>query len=320
MIRELRSAGLAIVYISHFLEEVAEISDAFTVLRDGRTVAAGRIADVTLDDLVRAMVGRELTDLFPRVAHHAGETVLEVRGLTGTASPHDVTLDVRRGEILGIAGLVGAGRSALARAIFGLDHVAAGRARVVHLGPVGRSPRDSIRKGLGLLSENRKEEGLALDLSIADNLTLSRLAPFQRWGLLRIGRRRRAVRDWMQTIGCRAAGPDQPVGQLSGGNQQKVAIARLLHQQADVLLFDEPTRGIDVATKADIYRLMGELAAQGKAIILISSYLPELLGVADRIAVMCRGRLVECRPTDQWSEEEIMHSATRGRVAANIAE
>jgi ribose transport system ATP-binding protein len=319
VIRELRCAGLAIIYISHFLEELAEISDVYTVLRDGRSIAGGRMADATLDQLVGLMVGRQLNEMFPRVPHAPGETVLQIRDLCGAHAPRHVTLDLRRGEILGIAGLVGAGRSALVRTIFGLARAAAGQVGVVRVGPVGRTPRDSIQKGLGLLSENRKEEGLALDLSIADNLTLTRLGPYRRFGFLRLGRRRAVADQWLRTIGCRARGSDQLAGELSGGNQQKVAIARLLHQQADILLFDEPTRGIDVGTKAEIYRLLGELAAQGRAIILISSYLPELLGVADRIAVMCRGRLVDLRPREQWTEETIMHSATRGVASGERA-
>jgi ribose transport system ATP-binding protein len=318
VIRELRQSGLAIVYISHFLEELAQISDVYTVLRDGKVVGAGRLTDVTLDQLIRMMVGRELTEMFPKTPRQPGDVVLTLDRLSAHPQPREATLDLRRGEILGIAGLVGAGRSELVRAIFGLARVTSGTVRVVHVGRVGRSPKDSIRKGLGLVSEDRKHEGLALDLSIADNLTLSRLVPYRRFGLLDLRRRRAVVEDWMRDIGCRALGANQTVGELSGGNQQKIAIARLLHQQADVLLFDEPTRGIDVGTKAEIYRLLGKLAAAGKAIILISSYLPELLGVADRIAVMCRGRIVDLRPTEQWTEDAIMHSATRGITTGTI--
>lgn len=319
VIRELRAAGLGIVYISHFLEELSEISDVFTVLRDGRTVGHGAISQASLDELVRLMVGRELTEMFPQVPHQPAETLLEVANLSGIDAPRQASLVLRRGEIVGIAGLVGAGRSELARTIFGLEPVVSGHVSVAHVGRLGSSPRDSIRNGLGFLSEDRKAEGLALDLSIADNLTLTRLASYRRAGLLSLARRDAATREWMRRIGCRAAGPDQPIGQLSGGNQQKIAIARLLHQQADVLLLDEPTRGIDVGTKAEIYRLIGELAAQGKAVLMISSYLPELLGVADRIAVMRRGKIVEARPTNQWSEEAIMHSATLGAAEAGSA-
>ncbi|MBX9789730.1 MAG: sugar ABC transporter ATP-binding protein [Pirellulales bacterium] len=319
VIRELRRAGLAVIYISHFLEEVAEISDTYTVLRDGQSVAAGTLAGTSLGEIVRAMVGRDLTEMFPRVSHAAGASLLELRGLSGRPSPHDVNLTVHRGEIVGLAGLVGAGRSELVRTIFGLTPVERGDVRVASVSgwtPLGRSARGSIDHGVGLVSEDRKAEGLALELSIADNLTLSRLAPYRRGGLLSLRARRQATSQWMRRMGCRAAGTEQLIGQLSGGNQQKIAIARLLHQDADLLLLDEPTRGIDVGTKAEIYRLIGELAASGKGIILVSSYLPELLGVADRIGVMCRGRLVDVRPTSAWTEDTIMHAATGSRSLA----
>jgi ribose transport system ATP-binding protein len=315
VIRDLRAAGLGIVYISHFLEEVTRIGDLFTVLRDGRSVAEGSLAEVTTTDLARWMVGREIDELFPKSPHTPGGPLLEIRGLSGRTSPQDVNLVLRRGEIFGLAGLVGAGRSELVRAVFGLNEVRSGEVRVVGVGPVGRSPRASIRRGLGLVSEDRKEEGLALPMSIADNLTLTNSRPYRRFGFLNLRRRDAAVRQWMNRIECKAVGPDQPIGQLSGGNQQKIAIARLLHQQADLLLLDEPTRGIDIGTKAQIYRLIGELAAQGKGIILVSSYLPELMNVCDRIGVMCRGRLREVRAARDWTEEQVMHCAT-GTAAA----
>jgi ribose transport system ATP-binding protein len=319
VIRDLRAAGMGIVYISHFLEEVTRIGDVFTVLRDGRSVAEGRLAEVTSADLARSMVGREIDELFPKSPHKPGPPLLEVRNLSGRTSPQGIDLVLHRGEIFGLAGLVGAGRSELVRAIFGLNEVRSGDVRVLGVGPVGHSPSSSIRRGLGLVSEDRKAEGLAIALSIGDNLTLSDLRPYRRFGFLNLRRRRAAVRQWLSRIECKAVGPDQPIGQLSGGNQQKIAIARLLHQQADLLLLDEPTRGIDIGTKAQIYRLIGELAAQGKAIILVSSYLPELMNVCDRIGVMCRGRLREVRPAKDWTEEEIMQRAT-GTAAARAAQ
>jgi len=319
VIRELRAAGLGIIYISHFLEEVAEISDVYTVLRDGECVGSGRIDETRLDAIVRLMVGRDLDELFPHVPHEAGEVLLKVAGLSGVKSPHDVAFELRRGEIFGLAGLIGAGRSELVRAIFGLEPVAAGQVHVAsghRPGRVARSPRQSIRHGLGIVSENRKEEGLAVELSVADNLTYTRLQPYERLGVLNLRRRDAAVRDYADRIRCKTTGPAQAVVELSGGNQQKIAIARLLHQEADVFLLDEPTRGIDVGTKAEIYRLVGELARAGKSIVLVSSYLPELLGVCDRIGVMCRGELREVRPTSAWTEESIMHCATGRAVEA----
>jgi ribose transport system ATP-binding protein len=244
-------------------------------------------------------------ELFPRVPHTPGEAILALSGLSGERAPRDVSLELRRGEILGIAGLVGAGRTELLRAIFGLDLVRRG---VVTVRGLARraSPREMIAAGLGFVSEDRKGEGLAQQLSIEDNATLSRLSPYSRSGWLNMPRRQAAMRDWMAKLQIKADSPEQEVQSLSGGNQQKVALARVLHQQADVLLLDEPTRGIDVGTKAEIYRLMGEAAADGKAILFVSSYLPELLAVCDRIGVMSRGVLREIRAAAEWTKEEIM--------------
>src|SRR5207244_7644890 len=178
----------------------------------------------------------------------------------------------------------------------------------------GTTPRRRIEQGMGMLSEDRKSEGLALIQSIGDNLTYSRLRPYAPWGWLRLGRRRQAVQEWLDRLHIHCAGPEQAVGELSGGNQQKVALGRLLHQQADILLLDEPTRGVDVGSKSEIYRLIGELAAQGKAIVFVSSYLPELLGVCDRLAVMTQGRLSAARPAGEWTAEQVMAFATRGTV------
>ena len=308
VIRKLRDAGLAIVYISHFLEEIRQVCDSYAVLRDGRSVGAGDLAGVTDSQIVSLMVGRGVADLFPTVPHSPGEVLLSIGHLSGHRAPVDVSLDVRRGEILGLSGLIGAGRTELLRCLFALDPVAQGTVKIGHLFPFG-STRSRIRAGMGLVSEDRKTEGLAQTRTIADNLTYSRLAPYSRFGWLNLRRRRRSAVHWMKQLQVKAASPDQPVGELSGGNQQKVAIARVLHQQADVLLLDEPTRGIDVGTKSEIYRLMGELAAEGKAVIFVSSYLTELMAVCDRIGVMSRGQLREVKPTSEWTEEAIMSVA-----------
>ncbi len=196
--------------------------------------------------------------------------------------------------------------------MFGLDPVHSGQVTIKAMAGLHTTPRQRIRQGLGLLSEDRKGEGLALTQSLADNLTYSRLAPYGRFGWLNLRRRARAVSDWLTRLNVRCSGPDQPAGELSGGNQQKVALGRLLHQQADVLLLDEPTRGVDVGSKAEIYRLIGELAAQGRGVLFVSSYLPELLGVCDRLAVMVRGRLSPARPVDAWTPEAVMAFATGG--------
>jgi len=310
VIRRLRESGVSVIYISHFLEEVRAIADRFTVLRDGRSVGGGVVADTPTPEIIRLMVGRELQDIYRRTPHRVGEPVLDLSGLGGRRLPRGVSLELSRGEILGISGLIGSGRTELVRAIFGLDPVAAGQVRVAGVTSTGWPPPRMLARGVGLLSEDRKNEGLAANLTVADNLTLSRLRPYVRAGLLSRRGMRQASAEWIKRLGIRTQGPDQPVTNLSGGNQQKVAIARLLHQEADVLLLDEPTRGIDVGSKADVYVLIGELAAQGKAILWISSYLPELLGVCDTLAVMHRGLLSEKRPVGRWTPEAIMHVAT----------
>jgi ribose transport system ATP-binding protein len=312
LVRRLRDRGVSVVYISHFLEEVQQIADRFTVLRDGQSVGTGPVADFAPQHIIEMMVGRSLTDQFPRVPHDIGQPVLELDGLFGDKQPRGVSLRLRRGEILGIAGIVGAGRTELLRAVFGLDPVRQGRVVVMtYQGRrPGSSPRERIGQGLGLLSEDRKGEGLAVIQSVADNLTYSRLGPYSRFGWLNLSRRRAAVNGWLERLRVRCSGPGQPVGQLSGGNQQKVALGRLLHQEADVLLLDEPTRGVDVGSKTEIYRLIGELAARGKAILFVSSYLPELLGVCDTLAVMARGQLSRVRPAAEWTAEQVMAHAT----------
>ena len=321
--RALRARGTCILYISHFLEEVRAIAERYTVLRDGATTASGRVADVTDAEIIRAMAGRPVESLFVRAATSAerppGEIVLALDALAGTAKPTSASLTLRRGEVLGIAGLVGAGRTEMLRAIFGLDPVK--RGTVVVKGSAGPArPRTRLDQGVGLLSEDRKTEGLALTMSIADNVTLAHLAGLGPWRFVSPARQRAASARWMEELAIKARDPAQPVSDLSGGNQQKVALARLLHQGADVLLLDEPTRGIDVGSKAQIYALIERLAAAGKAILLVSSYLPELLGVCDRIAVMCRGQLGEAKPAREWTEHSLLEQAIGATDAAAALE
>lgn len=305
----LKARGITILYISHFLEELRRVADSYTVLRDGKTVGSGSIEGAELADIVRQMAGRQIDDRIPRGARPAGEVLLEIEDLRGEKAPRSASLSLRRGEVVGVAGLVGAGRTELLRAIFGLDPIKSGKVRAgAYLGPA--SPARRLAQGIGLLSEDRKGEGLFLSLSLADNITMSKL-PGARAGPLFSPRAARAAAEtWLKKLGVRAAGVDQPASSLSGGNQQKVAIARLLHHDVDVLLLDEPTRGIDVGSKAQIYALIDEMACSGKAVLMVSSYLPELLGVCDRIAVMRRGELLPARPAAGLSEHDLLLEAT----------
>ena len=308
ILARLRDQGIAIIYISHFLEEIREVADRFVVLRDGQPAGSGKLTDTSDDAIVSLMVGRSVDTLFPKVPHTIGEIAVEVNSLSGHKLPTEVSFNVHRGEIFGLFGLVGAGRTETLRHMFGLDQAKAGSIMVG--GSTGPArPAARMRAGLGIVSEDRKGEGLAQNLSIADNLSLSHLSPYSAFGLLNLRKRSQAMQEWMQRLAVKAKHADQPISALSGGNQQKVAIARVLHQDADVLLLDEPTRGIDVATKADIYRLIGELALSGKAVIFVSSYLPELTAICDTIGVMSRGKLREVKPTAQWSENEILSVA-----------
>jgi ribose transport system ATP-binding protein len=317
LVARLRAHGHAIVYISHFLEEVKQVADRFVVLRDGRNAGEGRPAETPVREIVALMVGSPVGEVYPRSPRRRGEPVLEVEA----AGPGSVPLTLHRGEVVGIAGLLGAGRSRLLRGIFGLEPVRGGRVRVAAFeGPA--SPARRWEQGVGFLSEDRKEEGLALGLSVADNLTLSRLRGLGP-GPFVVGRRQEAAaRVFIDRMGIRCRDAAQPVRELSGGNQQKVALARLLHHDADVLLLDEPTRGIDVASKTQIYALVDALVAEAgpgrpaRAVLLVSSYFPELLGLCDRIAVMCRGRLAEARPAAELDEHRLILEAAGTAGAA----
>ena len=313
LVRRLSARGIAVIYISHFLEEVRQIADRYTVLRDGRSVASGAIGDTTNDELISRMVGRASTGLFPVREHIAHtEVALVVRDLASPPRLRSASFELRRGEILGVAGLLGSGRTELVRALFGLDAPSAGtiecggRTEVASQMSTGKR----VQEGFGYLSEDRKGEGLALPLSITDNLCATRPAlSVQSLGILDMAAQATQSRRWIRELGVRARTPSQAVRSLSGGNQQKVAIGRLLHQKADILLLDEPTRGIDIGSKAEVYEIIARQAAAGCAVLVVSSYLPELFGLCDRLAVMCRGQLSPARPISEWSPESVLAAA-----------
>jgi ribose transport system ATP-binding protein len=313
LIRKLSAEGISVIYISHFLEEVRQISDRFTVLRDGRSVATGEIANVTDDELIAKMVGRAQQNLFPVRSQAAGErqTILEVQNLASPPLLKNASFELRRGEILGIAGLMGSGRTPLLRTIFGLERPESGTIKVnkKSLSQGSCTPAMRLIEGLGYLSEDRKGDGLTLNQSIADNVTVTKFDSCSRFGWLDLGAQRKQTEQLVNALKIRTQGVQQDVGSLSGGNQQKVVVARLLHQDADVLLLDEPTRGIDIGSKAQVYETIAACAAQNKAVLMVSSYLPELFGMCDRLAVMSRGRLSEVRPIDQWTPESVLQAA-----------
>lgn len=291
LIRDLRSRGLGILYISHRLDEVLAIADRVAILRDGRNVGTLAIGDVTRRELIERMVGRELKNEFPPRRTNPGAVRLEVRGLRRGTAVRDVGFDVRRGEILGLAGLVGAGRTEAVRLLFGADAREAGEVRLDGVPLEIRSPQDAIAAGIGLLTEDRKLQGLVLGHSVRENFALPNLGWLSRNGFVQRRRELDELEGHVRRLSIRLSGHEQRAGQLSGGNQQKVVLAKWLARACDVLVFDEPTRGIDAGAKYEIYVLLNDLAAQGKSIIMISSELPELLGLADRILVLHDGRV-----------------------------
>jgi ribose transport system ATP-binding protein len=290
-IRRLTSSGVAVIYISHRMDEVFRIGDRVTVLRDGSHVATRDIAGVTVADLVRLMANREVSDHYPRRTHQRGEEVLRVEGL-GSGALRDISFALHSGEIVGIAGLVGAGRTRLARAIVGADRIDRGRIIVKGHAVSIDSPADAVRARIGFLPEDRKQQGLVLGLSVERNISMSHLGRLSRFGVIDGDMERREAEQAISDLRIRTPGPRQTVLNLSGGNQQKVVLAKWLAAQAEILIFDEPTRGIDVAARHDIYVLMNSLVENGVGVIMISSDLPEVLGMSDRVLVM-RGGAVQ---------------------------
>ncbi|HEY6307759.1 MAG TPA: sugar ABC transporter ATP-binding protein [Candidatus Angelobacter sp.] len=339
-IRQLRVRGVSVIYVSHFLEEVREIAGSFTVLRDGRSVLHGSLSQVSDGQLVSAMVGRPLRELFPArhsaqspaqrpapssfggSADDAGsvptsaptladpEIALRVEELSAPPAVLHASFELRRGEVLGLAGLIGAGRTELLRALFGLDHPMSGTISVCGRAlALQQGPKTRIAAGIGYLSEDRKGEGLTASLSVADNITLTNLAACSRSGWIDLELQRHLAEECARIVSVKAQTMDAPVRRLSGGNQQKVALARLLHQGCEIFLLDEPTRGVDVGSKAQIYELIASWASSGKAVLVVSSYLPELFGICHRLAVMRRGHLLPARSIAEWTPETVLQAA-----------
>ncbi len=316
VIRRLRANGVGMIYISHRLDELPQIADRVTAFRDGRLVGTARVADTSRGELIRMMVGRELSAVFPKTSVPAGEPLLEVHGLSCDAEGvHDVDLTVRAGEIVGLAGLVGAGRTELSRVLFGLSPADGGEIRFRGQPVAIDSPQQASDLGIACVPEDRRRHGVILDLSVAANTSLARLPALSRWGLLDFRAERRLANDFVERLEVKTPSIDATTGQLSGGNQQKVALARWLATNPSLLILDEPTQGIDVGSKAEIHRLMCELASRGMGILMISSDLPEVLGMSDRIAVMHAGTIVGELHRADATQERLLELAL-GHVAA----
>jgi ribose transport system ATP-binding protein len=311
-IDRLKQSGVAVVYVSHRLDEVKAICDRATILRDGLCVGTVPVTSTTVDEMIRLMVGRDLKDKFPKAAIEPREEVLRVEELRRKGVLHGVSFSVRRGEIVGIAGLVGSKRTETARAIFGADPIDSGRI-FLHGKPVKlRTPADAIANHIALVPEDRKRQGIFASLSVRENVVLSALGRFSRRGILNLRSEKRRAQEFVTSLHIATPDLEKRLLDLSGGNQQKVVIAKWLNTEAEVFLFDEPTRGIDVGGKIEVYRLMGELLSRGAAIVMISSELPEILGLSDRILVMRDGRICGEFDRAEATEEKILNCALRG--------
>lgn len=311
VIAGLKKAGTGIVYISHRLEELARIADRVSVFRDGEYIATKNYCDVTLPELIKMMVGREITEKFPRTEPQKGECALEVKGFTSPADTfRNVSFKAYKGEILGFAGLVGAGRTELARAIFGADKISAGQVLVGGKQVKISGPRDAIRHGIVYAPEDRKHDGLAIKMDVSSNIALASLDEYATLGVMNSGKETELANRTCKALQIKTPSIRQKVKNLSGGNQQKVVIGKWLNKNPEVYIFDEPTRGIDVGTKVEIYNLLNGLKEKGKAVIVISSELPEVMGVSDRLLVMCEGEVKAELDARSATQEEVIRYAT----------
>jgi rhamnose transport system ATP-binding protein len=310
IVEALRSRGNAVLFVSHRLEEIFAVCQRVTVMRDGRHILTHPTGELSVQSVIRAMVGRDMDALFPKVAAERGPVVLTVDRLTREGAFTDVSFEVRRGEIVALAGLVGAGRTEVARAIFGIDRWDAGSVEVDGRRLKPGSPTAAMAAGVGLVPEDRRQQGLVMDFSIERNIALASLERVRRAGVIPRGAERRFAKDWALRLQLKYSKLTSPVWTLSGGNQQKVVLAKWLARRPSLLIVDEPTRGIDVGTKAEVHRLLSELAARGVAVLMISSELPEVLGMADRILVLFEGRVTREFTRDEATEDAIMQAAT----------
>jgi len=314
VVRSLRDEGAAIMFISHRFEEITALCQRVTIMRDGRHVCTEAVADLTVDDMIRRMVGRDLSALFPKQDVPAGDVVLEVRGLSRAGVFKDISFSVRAGEIVALAGLVGSGRSEVMQAVFGVDPYDSGSVTFLGRALKRNSPRAAMSAGMALVPEDRRQQGLIMDLSIERNVTLPRARKLSRLGLLLGAAERDEARRWTRRLQTKFGHLSDTVGTLSGGNQQKVVLAKWLSTGPKLLILDEPTRGIDVGTKAEVHRLMSSLAARGLAVVMVSSELPEVLGMADRIVVLREGHVAAQLTRAEATEESVMYAAMGQQV------
>ena len=310
IVRQLRERGVAILFVSHRLEEIAEIADRITIFRDGTHIVTATVDEISREEIIKYMVGRELSSLFPKSEAEIGEVVLDVRHLARSGVFADVSFELRRGEILGFAGLVGAGRTEVAQVLFGIDRAESGEIWLKGKKRRIRSPQQAMEYGIAYVPEDRHQHGLVMDFSIVSNITLPILKQVSLLGLVDPRRERKIAADYSQQLQVRSAGIAQLVSALSGGNQQKVVLSKWLATNPSVLILDEPTRGIDVGAKAEVHRIISDLATRGLAIILISSELPEVLAMADRVVVMHEGHVTGTFPRSEATQERVMFAAT----------
>jgi rhamnose transport system ATP-binding protein len=316
VMKALKAANKAVIFVSHRLDEVFAISDYITVMRDGATVSENPVDKTDLQKVIKEMVGRELTELFPKTDNKIGEVVLEVNDLTNPAYFRNISFNVRKGEIVALAGLVGAGRSEVARAIFGVDKYESGSVKINGKALPAGSPVAAMKEKIALVPEDRRQQGLFMMAGVNRNISMESFSHLVDRGLINFKRERELTSTWKEKLSIKFANQADPVERLSGGNQQKTVLAKWLATNPDLLIVDEPTRGIDVATKADVHRLINQAAGEGKAVLMISSELPEVLGMADRIIVMREGRQVAELSRKEATQEKVIAAATTGKKSA----